>query len=245
MNYTAYRLSAGEWLYCSGEYIIIISVISYLFYDSWISGIVFLPFIVLFIKREKARKLRLRHEELSTQFLKALQSIATSLAAGFSPENSFVETEEDMKRVFGEKSIIASEMKYINQQVKMGIRIEDALFDFSQRSGNEQIEDFALIFSVARYSGGSFAKVISSCTDIIQMNKQTEDEARVLIRGKQYEQRIVSVIPLGIIAYLRISSGGFMDILYHNLTGVIVMTISLIVYMTSIALAERICNIEI
>lgn len=186
-----------------------------------------------------------RKQELVNEFLKALQSISTSLAAGFSCENAFEEASNDMKRLFGGQSLIVNELELISRKVHMGIRIEDALFDFAKRTENEYIEDFALIFAVARQSGTGFAKAISSCVILMQANKQTENEAKVLIRGKQYEQRIMSIIPVGIILYLRLTSESFISKLYHNPTGICVMTICLFVYVLSVIMAESICKVAI
>lgn len=245
MNYDTYHLSAREWLIICGEYTLIILLISYLFYDSYFSLFVLMPFIILFINWEKNKKCRKRRDELEKEFLKSLQSIATSLAAGYSPENAIKESYSDMEKMFGKKAIIVKELELINGRIASGDRLEDALYDFAKRSQSAPIEDFAIIFSIGKKSGGRFSKIISSCVEIMQQTKETEEEIKVLIRGKQYEQRIMSIIPLGIILYLRISSGSFMEVLYHNILGIIIMTICLILYVLSIIISEKICQIEL
>lgn len=245
MDNINYRLTAKDWGICLIEYVGIISCLSYLFYDSAWSCVIFFPFIIWFVKYIKMKKATKNNEILSRQFLKALQCMTTSLAAGFSPENSFVEAANDMEKMFGRKSIIVRELKYINNQVSLGKRLEDSIYEVAQRTGNNSIKDFATVFEIACINGENFVKVISSCVSIMQMANDTAQEARVLIRGKQYEQRIMSIIPLGIILYLRFSSGSFIAVLYHNVPGVIVMTACLIFYIASLYIAEYICHIEV
>ena len=245
MNYDSYSLTAREWLCIFGEYIIIILLISYLFYDSYFSLIFLSPLFIVFVKWKKGRKCKEGKDELEKEFLKSLQSVTTSLAAGYSPENAFIEARRDMEKLYGNRSAIVRELDLINGRIMAGDRIEDALFSFAQRVDSDFIDDFALIFSVAKTTGGEFVKIISSCILIMQQAHNTEEEMKVLIRGKQYEQRIMSIVPFGIIFYLRISSGSFISVLYHNYFGIIVMSICLIIYVVAIFISEKICEIDL
>lgn len=245
MRYDYYSFTLKQYIVLSFEYIIIILLFSYLFYDSIYSLIVMAPFIILFYRIVRKAKCNSRMEELEIEFLKSLQSIAASLSSGYSPENSFIETEKEMEKLYGNNSIIVKELKLINKKVQLGERLEDALNDFATRTGCESIEDFALIFAVGKQSGGSFSKIISSCITLMQGAKETENEIKALIRGKQYEQRIMSIIPLGIIFYFKLSSGNFISVLYHNILGICVMTGCLILYIFSLFISEKICQIVI
>lgn len=240
-----YRLSLKEVVICLAIYVGIITCLSYLFYDSVLGFAVMLPFFFLYLKYKKESYYRNYKEELDREFLKSLQSMTASLAAGFSPENAFVKTQKDMSKMFGNKSVIYKELAILNRQVSCGISIEEALNELAKRTDSKRIKEFALIFSVSNISGGDFTKVISSCVDIMNLANEVREEARVLIRGKQYEQRIMSVIPIGILLYLRMSSGSFISILYHNAVGIIVMTICLLVYIASIFISETIIRIEV
>ena len=74
---------------------------------------------------------------------------------------------------------------------------------------------------------------------------ETEREIEVLLSGKRFEQRIMGIIPLVIIVYLRFSTGSFMDVLYHNFAGALVMSVCLVIYVLSYILAARIVAIEV
>jgi tight adherence protein B len=70
-------------------------------------------------------------------------------------------------------------------------------------------------------------------------------EIEVMVAGKKMEQQVMNLIPLGIILFLQISSGDYMDILYHNPLGVCCMTICLGVYCFAMWMAEKIMEIEV
>lgn len=245
MNYDKYRLSAREYIICLGKFILISITFSYLFYDSFGMILLSSPLCILYLKREKNNKLIYRKEQLKKEFLKAILSVSASLSAGLSVDNAFREAAVDMQRLFGKRECIVLELNSLCRKVSCGIRIEDALNDFAVRSGVDTIRDFALIFACAKESGGNLRNVIAKCVDILENEQKTKDEIKVLLRQKQLEQRIMSIIPLGIILYLRVSSGNFLNILYHNTCGRLVMSGCLGVYLVSIYLSERICRISV
>lgn len=51
-------------------------------------------------------------------------------------------------------------------------------------------------------------------------------------------------MPLAIILYLRLGNGEFMEILYTSLTGKVLMTICLLIYLVAYCMAEKIVNIK-
>lgn len=245
MNYDKYRLSAREYIICFGKFMLISISFSYLFYDSFAMIFIASPLCILYLRRERNNKLIHRKEQLKKEFLKAILSVSASLSAGLSVDNAFREAAGDMQRLFGKRECIVIELNTICRKIGCGIRIEDALSDFAARSGIDTIKDFALIFASAIESGGNLRQVIAKCVDILENEQKIKDEIKVLLSQKQLEQRIMSIIPLGIIFYLRLSSGSFLNILYHNTFGYLVMTGCLAVYLASIILSERICRISV
>ena len=55
----------------------------------------------------------------------------------------------------------------------------------------------------------------------------------------------MSIIPMGMICYLKISFPEFMEVLYGNLLGVFIMTICLLVYLAAYEIGKRIIEIEV
>ena len=66
-----------------------------------------------------------------------------------------------------------------------------------------------------------------------------------IISAKKMEFRIMTVIPLGMIVYLRISFPEFFKVLYGNALGVLIMTICLGVYAVSYEAGKRMVEIEV
>ena len=80
---------------------------------------------------------------------------------------------------------------------------------------------------------------------VLEEKEAVNREIEVLLSGKKYEQSIMSLIPFGMSAYIRAGSPGYLDVLYHNLPGVCVMSLCLAVYGASAYMGSRILRIEV
>ncbi|HBA50337.1 MAG TPA: hypothetical protein DCZ91_21595 [Lachnospiraceae bacterium] len=227
---------AGTVLICAG----ITGIIAYFFYRSFwalipLSGIGVLAFIQM--ERGKAEKMR---EELSGQFRECILSVATLLQAGYAVENAFMECRQDMALMYGEDALICRELNYIKRGLKINIVLEELLEDLAARSGCEEITQFAQIFALVKRNGGNMAEVIRSAASQVGRQIELKQEVQILLGGKKMELAIMKMMPFGILLYIDIGNRGYFDSLYHNLTGIAIMTGCLGVYLGAYLLGERI-----
>ena len=223
MDYKRYRLSKKEAAIVILESIAISVLISKLFFDSfW--GMTASPAILLILwKKTIERKLEERKKKVAMEFQTMLKNVSSSLLAGFSLENAFVEAEKELKQMYGEKSYMFLEMQNINKKVGMNIPIEEPLEDLAERTGMEDIYNFIDILSFAKRAR----------------------EIDVAISAKKLEQKVMSVIPVVLLAYMKLTSAEYMSVLYGNVAGVLFMTVCLIAYGGAIHLAGKILQIKV
>jgi len=62
------------------------------------------------------------------------------------------------------------------------------------------------------------------------------------LSGRRMEQNIMKIMPFGILIYVGISSPGYFDPLYGNLTGIAVMTVLLTIYLAAYHIGDRILD---
>ena len=215
-------------------------ILAYFFYRSALA-IVPLSFIGILMFRKKTEELAARDRmELESQFGEAIRGVETALKSGYSVENAFLQSGRDMGRRFGERSMIYEEMEVIRKGIVMNITLEESLSDLGRRSGSEAIEDFARVFAIAKRCGGSMPEVISSSVSTISLQIETREEIAASLSGRRMEQNIMKIMPFGILAYVGMSSPGYFDPLYGNATGIMIMTVLLIVYLVAFYLGDRI-----
>ena len=101
------------------------------------------------------------------------------------------------------------------------------------------------VFSTARTSGGSLNTIIRQTAGQMAQVMDTRREIRTFLAAKVYEQRIMMVMPAGVLFYIRMGSGEFVEALYHNLSGVLIMTVCLIVYAGACVMGRRMVQFEV
>ena len=85
----------------------------------------------------------------------------------------------------------------------------------------------------------------SQTSHIIHEKAEVQQQIDTIITGKRLEQRVMVCMPLVITLYLRLTSPEYIDVLYGNVMGIIVMTICLLIYAAAVMLAQKITDINI
>lgn len=238
------RLHGMDFLYAAGI-AGLSAMIAWLFYDSVYGMIVIVFCFPLFtpVYREKRRQKQKR--ELEQQFQDGLGFAAGALEAGYSAENAWQEAEREVSRLYGENAVFAVTLRRMNRRVGMNEPLENQMLDFAEKTDSENIRNFAEVFYFARKSGGNLTEIMRRTADRLRQNFQVQEEIWLAMSSKQMEQRIMCIMPLGILLYLRFGSSEFLDPLYHNSAGVLIMTAFLALYAAAWRLGEFITGIEV
>ncbi|MCR5093035.1 MAG: type II secretion system F family protein [Lachnospiraceae bacterium] len=238
------RPEPADWpIFVKGAGILVL--LAWFFYRSPIAVLFLSPLFFPFFAREKKERRRKHARELGIQFRDAILSVSTNQKAGYSVENAFREAYGDMTLLYGKNSRIVKELSRIGKGLANNVTLEKLLLDMGERSGNTDILEFALVFAAAKRSGGNMTRIMADTAEEIGERLTVENEIDVLISAKKMEARIMDVVPFFIIFYVGITSPGFFDPLYHNLTGIVVMSVCLAVYIAAYLLSERIIAVEV
>ena len=245
VDYEDYILSGREWILYSLEGILVVGIISYFFYRSLWACLFLAPVFVMFLKGKRRELAKRRRQDLNMQFKDAVLSVSANQKAGYSVENAFREAYRDMLMLYGGESHICRELDYIAKGLDNNVILEKLLYDFGLRSHVQDILQFAEVFLIAKRNGGNMTEIISETADTIEQKIAVDKEIQVLISSKKMEQKIMNLVPFLIIFYIDLTSKGFFDVLYHNLIGIIVMTICLMVYLAAFMISGKLVEIEV
>lgn len=245
IQYDRYRLSPVELAAALGKGVGICGLLAYTFYRSMTVFCVMLPVGLLYPVYESRRLKNKRLYVLAQQFKESMVILASSLSAGFSLENALAVSREELVMLYGEQGMITREFAGMVQQVRMNRAVELALEDFAARSGLEDVQNFSEVFSAAKRSGGDLSGIMRHTAEIIRDKMQVKEEIRTMTASRQFEQKIMNLIPFFIVFYVEGSSPGFFDQMYGTGLGRLLMTGCLIVYVISFLIAHKILAIEI
>ena len=220
-------------------------VLGYLFYQHLFGMLLLFPMSILYLRRKKTILIKECRWKLNLEFMDGIQALSAALEAGYSAEHALEEASHDLLHIYSEKSMIIREFNYMINQVHMNISIEKALDDFGRRSGVEDIRNFSEVFGTAKRTGGDMLQIIKVSRDIICDKVEVKREIVTMISAKRLEANIMRFIPVFILTYLTLSSPDFLKPLYHNLFGIFLMSIFLLLYFCAFLMIDRIVSIEV
>ena len=243
--YDTYHFQWREWvaslLQCAG-----ISIgINYLFYKSLWAFAVMIPVPFLFYKWKKHTCIRERKKQLDYQFKDALYSLNVALRAGYSMETAVVCCIRDLEKLYPQNTDIVREFVYMETQMHLSVPLETLFQDLADRSGLEDIENFAAVFATAKRSGGDLSRIVQKTARMLTDKIEVKKEIEATVAAKKMEQVVMSFMPFGIIIYMQLTSPGFLQILYGNVFGVITMSLCLGIYFLAYWMGRRIVDIEV
>ena len=229
----------------TAEGIGILLAAGYLFYDKPAVGLIYFPFILWYVKSGLKKYEKQCRERTAVEFKDCMQIVVSGLTAGYSVENAFRESLEEIAMIYGEKSDGYLNFQVIVNQLNLNISIEKAFQKFASESEVEEIKNFSQVLTYAKQSGGNLINIIKDAEDSVSEKIDVKREISTIITAKRLEQNIMSLVPVGIILYMRMTSAGMFDKLYGNMTGIVVMTVCLAVYFAATLIAGRIVDIEV
>lgn len=246
VDYDIYIMTKKEKLF----YILIASVVIYIaafiFYRSYILSAVVIPLAFLYPKLRTKEIIRKRKNELNMQFKEALYALSSSLSAGKSIEMAFRDSLSDLFILYpNPDTYIISEFQYIIRRLDMNETVEDVLSDFAARANLEDINNFVDVFRTAKRSGGNIVGIIKNTSNVIADKIQIKHDIETMLAQKKLEQKLLNIIPIGLILMLSYSARDYMQPVFETILGRVMMTISVILLGVAYLISKKIMDIEV
>ena len=221
------------------------AVIAFLFFNSvfgFIVGVLVIPFWMKMYREDQTTK---RKSRKLIEFKDYMMLIVQSLRTGYSLEKALMQSEVELRKLYPKESILLPHVHRMNQKISMNMQLEKAFMEFAKELDFEEAISLAEIISFAKRSGGDYGKNIRNTALKIEDNLSIKQEIETITTEKRLELKVMSVMPLGILAYITLTSKAFIAPLYGNPTGVMLMTGCMIAYGLLIMLGRRIIDISV
>ncbi len=213
----------------------------YLFYHSFIPGTLVLPlFLKYYVKRRKRLFVQERQCRFRSDFKDFAQILSSLLLAGYSLENAMKKAYLQLSRNERGCDELLEMLSCMLREIKMGENVEQVWLHFCRELPIEEIRDFGQIFSLSKRSGASLPDVLQRVVKQLDVKIQTEEQIETLIAGKKMEQKIMNLMPAGILVYICATSADMMRVMYTTLIGRLIMSVCLLVYIGAFLLSEKI-----
>ncbi len=222
----------------------LVAIFAWIFYDSVLGlcvGIVVFPVWRTEWRRHLQEQ---RRKELMHGLKEILLLLSSYLQSGLSIENSFCEVEREFVNMHIGCELLEQNLRQMNQKVRMNISVEKAFGELAEQIEIEEALEFAEILSCAKRLGGNYILNVQRTARRLEEKIEVEQEIAVMVAEKRLEFYVMCFMPMAMISYIKISSFDFINVLYHNMTGICVMTFCICFYLFMMKLGRRMISIE-
>lgn len=243
LDYSTYKLSHGERI----KYLLLsalgIFVVGYIFYRSIIICLIICPLSLLFLRQISKDLCKKRKKDLAKEFNEGIYLVYTALSAGKSLEQSFHVAFMEMDK--NQFPLLYGEFRRIVHKIDINENVEKVMTEFAERTGIDDIQDFADILVTSKRTEGDIIKIIKRTMNLMGEKADITREIENNIAQKKLEQKILMGMPVFMILFLGVTSKGYLDPLYNTLGGRVAMTLALIVMVICYGIANKITDIKI
>jgi len=245
-TYSKYKLTLKEKRDCVIVSYVFLFIVSYIFYHSLAVSLAFGAFIPICFKYYAENLAEKRRDLMLVQFRDFLYSLSASFAAGRHMREALFEARESLRLIYDENTPMLIEITNMLSKMDGGkASEEDVLRDFADRSAMRDIANFVDTYFICRETGGYLGRVISKTSAMLIDKIGIEKEVKTLTSQKQFEGRIISLMPVAVILFLNVVSPEYIQILYTTLAGRFIMTVALAGIVYAYEMTMKLTKIEV
>ena len=154
-----------------------------------------------------------RRAKFNLQLPEALATMSNALRAGFSLSQAFDSVVES-----GDVPI-SEEFKILQQQLRIGMTLEDALESMSDRVGSEDLTLVTTAIVISRKTGGNVTQIFDNISETIRGRMRIERKVKSLTAQGRLQGIVVSLMPIFLGAVMTMIRPGMMLPFLASVTG--------------------------
>lgn len=214
----------------------IVNIVEFVVFGS-ITAYLFIPMRTKQLKDNRQRMLRL-------QFRDMLEALNTSLNAGRNINDSFISAAEDLGNQYEAGAYILNELDVINGGVRNGATMEELLVDFGERSGIDDIKDFANVFEICFQKGGNIKDTVRNTYDIINDKTAVSEDIQTMVAGTQMELNMMLALPVLMVVMMKAMSSDFAAN-FATISGFTSELIAIVIFVAAYFIGKKILDIRL
>ena len=196
-------------------------------------GALFAPGLIVHLLRKR------RITRFNLQLVDALISMSSALKAGFSILQAY---ESVVKQG---QNPIAQEFAMFLQQVRVGVRFEDALHNMEFRVPSEDLTLMNQSIEIARLTGGNLTEVFEKIAATIRERLRIEQRVRSLTAQGRMQGIVVGSVPLALLAIMTLMDPGLMLPFFASRLGIGLLVLVASLEIVGALLIRKIVNIKV
>ncbi len=200
-----------------------------------ITGVVasFLPY--LFISKKRSARIG----ELETQLPDALDFLSRSMRAGHAFAISLEMVGEEIADPLGQ------EFRGLFNELNLGASLERAFANFAKRVPIADTRFFSSAVMLQRQTGGNLSEILNRLSHIIRERFRLKGQVKAASAHGRLTATVLTLLPIGTLAGLVITSPGYLDPLLTNPTGRKIIAVGILAQIVGNFFIRKIIKIKV
>lgn len=195
--------------------------------------VLFAPGIVFKVMKQR------RLERFNGQLVEGLATMSNALRAGFSIIQAFESVVKEGRNP------IAQEFGMFLQQLRVGVKFEDALQDMDRRVGSEDLSLMLLSIETARRTGGNLTEVFDKIAQTIRERMRIKGRIKSLTAQGRLQGIVVGAMPFLLLGVLIMLDPQMTLGFFTQLSGIIALLTVIVMVTLGGLIIRRIVKIDI
>lgn len=180
-----------------------------------------------------------RSEKLNSQLPEALDILSNGLRAGLSFTQGMSVAAQELD------SPIKNEFLKIVRDNSLGVPLEKALEDFSDRTDDEDIDMLIVALVIQRKVGGNLTEILDTIAATIRDRVRIRGNVKTLTSQGKLSAVIISLLPFGVALMIFIVNPSYMMELFQNTVGLILVVVALVMQGIGMYILFKMTDIEV
>jgi tight adherence protein B len=182
---------------------------------------------------------RRRRDRFNLQLPESLSTMSNALRAGFSLAQAFDSVvEQDIEPMSGE-------FRILQQQLRIGMKLEDALESMSQRVGSDDLTLVTTAILISRRTGGNVTEIFDKISETIRGRMRIERKVKSLTAQGRMQGVIVSLMPVFLAVVMTVMKPNTMIPFLMSATGAVAVAVMTLLIVLGWLMIRKIIRIEV
>jgi tight adherence protein B len=185
------------------------------------------------------RRIGSRLNAFNKQLPDTITLLSNSLRAG----SSFLQSIELVSRE--SPAPMGPEMGRVVREVNLGLSMEEALSNLVRRIKSDDLDLMVTAIGVQQQVGGNLAEILDTIAFTIRERVRIKGEIRTLTAQGRYSGYLVAFLPIAIMVTLNFINPEFMQPLFTELIGQILLVVGAIMMLIGFFAIQKITDIKV
>lgn len=182
---------------------------------------------------------RRRLKQFTSMFPEAIDLIVRGLRSGLPISESIVTVSKEIADPIG------AEFRLIDQGIRFGRTIEEALWDTANRIDTPEFKFFVISISVQRETGGNLAETLENLSDILRRRRQMKLKVKALSSEARASAYIIGSLPFVMFGILLMVNYGYVMELFYDRRGLVMVAVGLTSMLIGVLVMAKMVRFEI